>query len=280
MKNEQERRNRPASAPAERGERTGAGRPSNPRREEEEGGTLLCGRNAAREYLASGRDIDKAFVAEGEKEGSILPLIAALRERRVPVVSVPKQKLEMLCGHRNHQGIVLSVSAVSYVELEELLVIAEEKGEPPFLVIADGIEDPHNLGAIIRSAECMGAHGLILPRRRSSGVTAVVAKASAGAIVHLPIARVTNLVATVEELKKRGVWVYGADMNGTPFDSLSYDGAVALVLGSEGEGISRLLREKCDFITSIPMYGQVNSLNVSAAAAILLTEIAGFRHKN
>lgn len=241
--------------------------------------TAVGGRNAVRELLATGRDIDKIFVAAGDREGSITTLIAEARSRSIPVVEVDRRKLDMLCGHNRHQGIAANAAMVEYCELDDVFARAEERGEAPFFVILDGIEDPHNLGAILRSAECCGAHGLILQKRRSAGITPVVAKASAGAVMHLPIVRVTNLACTVDALRERGVWVYGADMDGTAYDSLDYKGAAALVLGSEGFGISRLVREKCDFIASIPLYGKVNSMNVSAAAAVLLCEIARQRHK-
>ena len=195
------------------------------------------------------------------------------------MVEVDRRKLDMLCGHNRHQGIAACAAMVEYCEIDDLFARAAERGEAPFFVICDGIEDPHNLGAILRSAECCGAHGLILQKRRSSGITPTVAKASAGAVTHLPIARVSNLACTVDELRERGVWIYGADMDGTTYDSLDYKGASALVLGSEGFGMSRLVREKCDFIASIPLYGKVNSMNVSAAAAVLLCEIARQRHK-
>lgn len=239
---------------------------------------IIGGRNAVREVLASGRDIDKIFVARGALEGSIVALIGAARERGIPVLEVDRRKLDTLCGQVPHQGIVACVAARSYCEVEEIFALAAERGEPPFLLVADGIEDPHNLGALIRTAECCGVHGLILPKRHAAGLTAVAAKASAGAIEHMLIARVSNLACTVEELKKRGVWFYAADMDGVPYNTCDCRGPAALVLGSEGFGISRLIREKCDFIVSVPMYGQLNSMNVSAAGAILLSEFARQRH--
>ena len=242
--------------------------------------SAVYGRNAAREMLASGRDIDKIFVASGDREGSILSLIGEAKARGIPVSEVDRRKLDTMVGHSRHQGIVVMASMAEYCDVEDILRIAEERGEAPFLVIADGIEDPHNLGAIIRTAECCGAHGLILQKRHASGITPVVAKASAGAVSHLAIARVANLACTVEDLKKKGVWVYAADMDGTNYRELDYSGPCALVMGSEGFGISRLVREKCDFVASIPIYGHVNSMNVSAAAAVLLCEIASARHKS
>lgn len=247
-------------------------------RENEPENGIIGGRNAAKEALSAGREIDKIFVVKGEREGSILPLIAKARERRIPVIEVDRRKLDSLCGHTYHQGIVVCCAAREYCEVEDILTYAEERGEPPFLLIADGIEDPHNLGALIRTAECCGVHGLILPKRHSVGLTAVAAKASAGAIEHLRIARVSNLACTVDDLKKKGIWFYAADMDGEPYTALDYRGPAALVLGSEGFGISRLLREKCDFVASIPLYGKVNSLNVSAAGAVLLCEMAHQRH--
>lgn len=240
--------------------------------------SLVGGRNAARELIASGRDIDKIFVAAGDREGSILTLIAEARSRHIPILEVDRRRLDTLVGHTAHQGIAVQAAMTEYCELEDILARAAERGEPPFLVLADGIEDPHNLGAIIRTAECCGAHGLILAKRHAVGITQTVAKTSAGAVSHLAIARVPNLASAITDLQKRGVWVYAADMGGEPYHELSFSGAVALVLGSEGKGISHLVRERCDFVASIPIYGKVNSLNVSAAAAILLSEIAHQRH--
>lgn len=254
------------------------GRPQSPR--EDVPPSAVGGRNAVRELLASGRDIDKILVAAGEREGSILVLIAEARKRGIPVMEVDRRKLDTVTGHAHHQGIAAQAAMVNYCEVEDILRLAAERGEPPFLVVADGIEDPHNLGAIIRTAECCGAHGLILSKRHAVGITPTVAKTSAGAITHLPIARVSNLACTVDELKREGIWFYAADMGGSDYGALDYRGPCALVLGSEGYGISRLVREKCDFVASIPMYGHVNSLNVSAAAAILLSEIARGRHSS
>ena len=240
---------------------------------------LVAGRNALRELLLSGRDIDKVFVARGERDGSITTLVAQVIERRIPLVEADRRKLDAMCGHRHHQGIVAFAAARSYATIDDMLALASSKGEKPFLVIADSIEDPHNLGAIIRSAECAGAHGLIIPKRRAVGLTDVVAKASAGALEHLPIAKAVNLSDVIRDLKERGLWVYAADMDGTSYESVDFSSGVALVLGNEGSGISRLVSENCDFTVSIPMYGQINSMNVSAAAAVLLCEIARQRHR-
>ena len=234
----------------------------------------ISGRNAVRELLSGGRDIDKIFVARGDREGSILVIIGEAKARKIPVVEVDRKRLDSMCGHNRHQGVVALASEQNYVDVEDILAYAEERGEAPLILIADEIEDPHNLGALIRTAECAGAHGLIIPKRRAVGLTSVVAKASAGAIEHLRVAKVTNLSSTIDELKKKGLWIYAADMDGAPYDQTDLCGAVAFVLGSEGFGISRLVKEKCDFVVSIPLHGKVNSLNVSAAGAVLLFEAA------
>ncbi len=240
---------------------------------------MIVGRNAVRELLASARDIDKVFVLRGEREGSIGALIAQILDRRIPLVEIDRRKMDTMSGGANHQGIIAYAAARDYASIEDILARAKEKGEKPFILIADGVEDPHNLGAIIRSAECAGVHGVIIPKRRAVGLTSVVAKTSAGAIEHMPVARVPNLTAAIEELKKSGVWVYAADMNGTAYEDTDFSSGVALVLGSEGEGISRLVSEHCDMTVSIPMYGMVNSMNVSAAAAVLMTEVARQRNR-
>ena len=239
---------------------------------------VVCGRNALRELLASGRSIDKVLVQRGERDGSILELLRELRERKIPVIEVEKSKLDTITAHARHQGVVAYAAERDYCEVNDILAYASERGEAPLIIICDGVEDPHNLGAIIRTADCVGAHGVIIPKRRSVGLTSVVSKASAGAIEHMRVARVTNLAATIDDLKEAGVWIYAADMDGKPYYEEGLKGAVALVLGSEGFGISRLVKEKCDFVLSIPLYGQVNSLNVSNAAAVLLCEIARQRN--
>lgn len=249
-------------------------------REENRNEQLVAGRNAVKELLASGRDIDKVFVARGERDGSITVLVSEVISRKIPMVEADRRKLDAVCGHRHHQGIVALTAARDYASVDDMLALAEERGEKPFLVIADGIEDPHNLGAIIRSAECAGAHGLIIPKRRAVGLTDIVAKASAGAIEHLLIAKAVNLSDTIRDLQKKGVWVYAADMDGTNYYDTDFSSGVALVLGNEGSGISRLVAENCDFTVSIPMFGHINSMNVSAAGAVLLCEIARQRHSN
>ena len=235
---------------------------------------VVFGRNAVKELLAAERDIDKILVARGDRDGSISVLVSSALARKIPVIETDRKKLDLISGGGAHQGIVAMAAQVTYVSVEDILAYAEERGEAPMLVICDGVEDPHNLGAIIRSAECAGFHGLIIPKRHSATVTATVAKSSAGAVSHLRIAKVSNLATTVEELKKKNVWIYGADMDGTTYYESDLKGPIAIVMGSEGEGISRLVEEKCDFKLSIPLYGKINSMNVSAAAAVLFCEAA------
>lgn len=240
--------------------------------------SVVSGRNAVKELLASGRDIDKIYVQRGEREGSVRMLIGKAAERKIPVVEVERSKLDAMCGGSFHQGIIAMAAEQNYSTIDDIIEYAESLGERPFVVICDGVEDPHNLGAIIRSAECTGVHGVIIPKRRAVGLTPVVAKSSAGALEHMRVARVTNLSSTVDELKQRGFWIYAADMGGQKYYDTDFSGSVAVVLGSEGFGISRLVKEKCDFTVSIPLYGKVNSMNVSCAAAVILTEVAKQRH--
>ena len=239
---------------------------------------VISGRNAVKELLLSGRDIDKIYVQRGEREGSVRMIIGKASERKIPVIDVEKSKLDSLSCGAHHQGILAMVAEQNYSSVDEIIEYAESLGESPFVIICDGVEDPHNLGAIIRSAECSGAHGVIIPKRRAVGLTSTVAKSSAGSTAYMRVARVTNLSSTIDELKERGFWIYGADMGEKSYSSFDYSGSVAVVLGSEGSGISRLVKEKCDFIVSIPLYGKVNSLNVSCAAAVILTEVARQRH--
>ena len=240
--------------------------------------SLVSGRNAVKELLSSGRDIDKIYVQRGEREGSVKMLIAKASERKIPIIDVEKSKLDAMCQGSSHQGIIAMAAEQDYSTVDEIIEYAESKGEKPFVVICDGVEDPHNLGAIIRSAECTGVHGVIIPKRRAVGLTHVVAKSSAGALEHMRVARVTNLASLIDDLKSRGLWIYAADMGGEDYYKTDYSGGVAVVLGSEGFGISRLVKEKCDFTVSIPLYGNVNSMNVSCAAAVILTEVAKQRH--
>ncbi len=236
------------------------------------------GRNAVKELLSSGRDIEKIYVQKGEREGSLKALAKEAMERKIPVLETERQKLDSLSGGLSHQGILAVASEHSYSSIDEIIEYAESRGEEPLIAILDGVEDPHNLGAIIRSAECCGLHGIIIPKRRAVGLTSVVSKASAGAIEYMRVAKVTNIAVTVDELKERGFWIYGADMGEKTYYETDMTGKAAIVLGSEGFGISRLVKEKCDFIVSIPLYGNVNSMNVSCAAAVLFAEAA--RQKN
>lgn len=240
--------------------------------EAEEG--IVFGRNAVKELLASGRDVDKIITARGDRDGSITVLVSSAIERKIPVIEADRRKLDDMCAGGNHQGIVAMAAMHDYVSIDEILALAASKGEAPLIAVCDGVEDPHNLGAIIRSAECAGFHGLVIPKRHSATLTATVVKASAGATEHLPIAKVSNLPSAIEELKEKGVWVYGADMDGSTYYETDLTGAVAIVMGSEGKGLSRLVEEKCDFRLSIPLYGRINSMNVSAAAAVLFCEAA------
>ena len=238
----------------------------------------IAGRNAVTEALKSGRPADTLFVArEGAAGGSLGAIIALAKAQGVVIKDVKREKLEQLSGTGHHQGVVLTAAAHAYVELEDILNIAKAKNEPPFLILCDEIEDPHNLGAILRTAEAAGVHGVVVPRRRSAPLSQTVARASAGAIEYIPVARVANLCAAIESLKAQGVWIYGADMAGEPYDARPITGAIALVIGSEGKGLGRLVKERCDGLLSLPMRGQVGSLNASVAAGILLYEIAKHR---
>lgn len=239
---------------------------------------LIMGRNAVREAVRSGRSVDKILVTK-EIDGSLREIINLARDNNIRVDSVVREKLDELCmpfGHGqktgNHQGIVAMVPGVEYCEIADILNFAKEKGEKPFIIILDGIEDPHNLGSIIRSAVCAGAHGIIIPRRRAVSVTAAACKASAGAVEYAHIARVANIANAIARLKDEGLWIAGADMSGTAMTSARMEGALALVIGSEGDGIGRLVKEKCDFLVSIPMFGQIDSLNAAVAAAVLMFE--------
>lgn len=235
---------------------------------------LIIGRNAVLEALRSERAIDTLLVAKGERDGSIGRIIADCRNRGAVIKEVDKRKLDFLCGGGNHQGVAAYAASHEYAELEDIFSLAKERDENPFIIICDELEDPHNLGAIIRTAECAGAHGIIIPKRRSVSLTWAVSKASAGALEYMPVARVTNLAAAIDELKERGVWIYSADMDGKPFFETDFSGAVGLVIGSEGNGVGKLIREKSDFIVSLPMKGKINSLNASVAAGILMYEVA------
>ena len=233
---------------------------------------LVEGRNPVMEALKSGRDIEKMLVAKGQREGSIRAIIGMARERKLIIQEVDKVKLDELSEVKNHQGVIAIVSEYEYFEVEDLLKEAYKKKEKPFLIILDEVTDPHNLGAIIRTANVSGAHGVIIPKRRSAGLTQIVAKTAAGAIEYTKVARVTNLNQTIKALKKQGIWVIAADMNGKAMYDTDFTMPVAIVIGAEGEGVSRLVRENCDMVASIPMYGEINSLNASVAAGVIMYE--------
>lgn len=231
------------------------------------------GKNAVLEAFRSGKTIDRVFLSEGKQEGILNTILREAKKGNAIVSFVKKERLDQMSATGNHQGVLAYAAAYEYAEVSDMLESARKKGEPPFLVLLDGIEDPHNLGAIIRSANLAGAHGVILPKRRAVGLTATVAKTSAGAINYTPVAKVTNLVRTMEDLKKEGLWFVCADMDGEVMYRQNLTGPIGLVIGNEGEGVSRLVREKCDFITRIPMKGDIDSLNASVAAGVLLFEI-------
>lgn len=234
---------------------------------------LIEGRNAVTEALRSGAAIDKLYLAKGETDRTLGRISAEARKAGVVVVEVDRRKLDAMSATHSHQGVIAVAAVREYATVEDILQSAADRGEKPLLVVCDEISDPHNLGAIIRTAECAGAHGVIIPKRRSAGLTAVVAKTSAGAVSYMPVARVPNIPALLKDLQKQGVWVFGTAAEGsTALYSADLKGAAAIVIGSEGDGMSRLVRESCDFLVSIPMKGQISSLNASAAAAILLYE--------
>ena len=231
------------------------------------------GRNAVLEAYRAGKTIDKLYVLKGCQDGPVNSILREARKHDTIVSVVAKERLDQMSETGKHQGVVAHAAAYEYAEVEDILKRAEEKGEPPFLILLDNIEDPHNLGAIIRTANLAGAHGIIIPRRRAAGLTATVAKASAGALNYTPVAKVTNLGTTIESLKERGLWFVCADMDGTVMYDLDLKGPIGLVVGNEGEGVSRLVREKCDYIAAIPMKGDIDSLNASVAAGVLAYEI-------
>ncbi len=231
------------------------------------------GRNAVLEAFRAGKTIDKLYVLDGCQDGPVRTIVREARKRDVILNFVDKERLDQLSETKKHQGVIAMAAAYTYAEVADILAVAEEKGEPPFIFLLDNIEDPHNLGAIIRTANLAGAHGVIIPKRRAVGLTATVARTSAGAINYTPVAKVTNLSATIKELKDRGIWFVCADMGGTAMYQLDLKGAIGLVIGSEGEGVSKLVRENCDFVASIPMKGDIDSLNASVAAGVLAYEI-------
>ena len=231
------------------------------------------GRNAVMEAFRSGKTIDKLFVLKNCQDGPVNSILREARKHDVIVSFVAKERLDQMSKTGKHQGVIASAAAYEYAEVEDILNLAREKGEPPFIFLLDNIEDPHNLGAIIRTANLAGAHGVIIPKRHAVGLTATVAKTSAGALNYTPVARVTNLGATMEELKKEGLWFVCADMGGTTMYDLNLTGPIGLVIGNEGEGVGRLVKEKCDYVASIPMKGDIDSLNASVAAGVLAYEI-------
>lgn len=242
--------------------------------EEQENTTLLIeGRNAVLEAFRAGKTIDKLFVLDGCQDGPVKSITREARKHDTIINYVTKERLDQLSETKKHQGVIAFAAAYHYAEVEDMLRAAEEKGEQPFLFLLDNIEDPHNLGAIIRTANLAGAHGVIIPKRRAVGLTATVAKASAGAINYTPVAKVTNLSATIKELKEKGLWFVCADMGGTSMYQLDLKGPMGLVIGSEGEGVSKLVKENCDLVASIPMKGDIDSLNASVAAGVLAYEI-------
>ena len=237
------------------------------------------GRNAVLEAFRSGKTIDKLYIVDGCQDGSISNIKREARRQDTIINFVTKERLDQLSSTGHHQGVIAQAAAYSYATVEEMLETAREKGEDPFLILLDNIEDPHNLGAIIRTANLAGAHGVIIPKRRAAGLTAVVARASAGALNYTPVAKVTNLTAAIKELKEKGLWFVCADMGGETMYELKLTGPIGLVIGNEGEGVSRLVREACDFTASIPMKGNIDSLNASVAAGVLAYEIVRQRMK-
>ena len=231
------------------------------------------GRNAVLEAFRSGKCVDKLFILDGCQDGPVRSIAREARKTDTIINYVSKERLDQLSETRAHQGVIAQVAAYEYSTVEEILARAEEKGEPPFLILLDNVEDPHNLGAIIRTANLAGAHGVIIPKRRAVGLTSTVAKTSAGAINYTPVAKVTNIVRTIEELKEKGIWFVCADMGGETMYDLDLTGPMGLVIGNEGEGVSRLVREACDFTASIPMKGDIDSLNASVGAGVLAYEI-------
>lgn len=238
---------------------------------------LLIGKNAVTEALKSEREIDTLLIAKGNNNPALSRLASMAREKGAVVKEVDSKKLDYMCGGANHQGVAAYVAAHEYATVDDILEYAKSRNEAAFIVVCDEIEDPHNLGAIIRTAECAGAHGVVIPKRRSASLNFTVGKTSAGALEYMRVARVSNLAATLDELKEKGCWIYGADMDGTDYKKADVSGAAVLVIGSEGQGLGRLVKQKCDVILSLPMKGKINSLNASVAAGILMYEISSQR---
>lgn len=249
----------------------GRRRPFEEKEERETDANIIIGRNPVTEALKAGREVDKLLVTS--REGSMIKILALAKEQGIPVMYVEKAAIDRIANGKAHQGVCAYVSPYAYSTVDDILANASEKEEDPFIIILDGLEDPHNLGAIMRTAECAGAHGIIIPKRHSCGLTETVAKASAGAIEYMPVAKVTNIAQTIDELKERGIWVAACDMGGKEYYRTDMSGKIAVVIGSEGFGVSKLVREKCDFVVSMPMVGKINSLNASNAAAVVIYEI-------
>ena len=239
---------------------------------------FVFGRHAVVEALQTPDRVNRIFIQEGTSGRDAAKVIELAREKGIQVQTVPKTKIEDLVGNAVHQGLVASIAAYEYADLEDVFKKAEEKGEDPFIVILDGVEDPHNLGSILRTADATGVHGIIIPKRRSASLTATVAKASTGAIEHVPVVRVTNLTQTIEQLKARGIWVFGTDMDGTDYRKWNTSGPLAIVMGNEGKGVSRIVKESVDEMVTIPMVGHVQSLNASVASALMMYEV--FRNRS
>ena len=240
---------------------------------EEKQNNIICGRNSVLEAIRSGREIDRLFVAHGVSGGSVTEIIAKCSAKGILIKEISPQKLDYYCGGANHQGVAIMFATQNYCKVSDILQKAYDKNEKPFIIICDELEDPHNLGAIIRTAEASGVHGIIIPKRRSASLNATVAKASSGALEYMSVARVTNIANTIEDLKKQGVWVFGADMDGTDYEKIDFDVPCAIVIGNEGHGIGTLTAKRCDGIVSLPMLGKINSLNASVAAGILMYEV-------
>lgn len=247
----------------------------NPQSEEDLSANILCGRNPIREALKNNRDIEKLLVQRGELSGSAREIVQTAKERKIPVQEVDKQRLDEIA--KTHQGLVAYASAYQYSTVDDMIADANEKNEAPFLIVLDGITDPHNLGAIIRTADCVGAHGIIVPTRRSVGLTPAAVKASAGAVEHVKVARVTNISRLLDELKEMNIWTYAVTMNGKNYEKMDFSGGTALVIGAEGEGISRLTEEHCDCAVSLPMSGHIDSLNASVAAGVMMYKVYSCR---
>ena len=239
---------------------------------------IICGRNSVLEAVRSGREIDRLLIAHGVSGGSVAAIIAKCSQRGILIKEVSPQKLDYYCGGATHQGVAVMFASQVYSTVEEILSWAEEKNEKPFIIICDELEDPHNLGAIIRTAEACSVHGIIIPKRRSASLNATVAKSASGALEYMKVARVTNIPNTIDELKEKGVWVFGADMNGNDYTTLDYNIPCAIVIGNEGKGIGKLVAKKCDAIISLPMFGKINSLNASVAAGVLMYQVVKNRN--